>query len=102
MAYLAVAIGVPGEAQAHALSRLLVEEQVAAGTRLSSGISHYRWDGDVREAYYWTITAFTTDQHLDGIRTLVRERHDDELPGITWQELDAPDEYLTWIDEQTR
>lgn len=101
MEYLAVRIGVPNEADAHQLSRVLVEERVAAGTRISSGMSHYWWDGSVHERMYWTITAFTTTEQLDLLYELVTRAHDDELPGITYSEIDASDEYLDWIDDQT-
>lgn len=99
--FLAVQIGVPGEEDAHELSRALVEERLAAGTRTASGLSHYRWKGEIHERTYWTVTAYTTADHLEALYDLVYERHDDELPGITYTEIDASDEYLEWIDAQT-
>jgi len=101
MSYLAVRIGVPDETTAHRLARMLVEERVVAGTRMSSGTSHYRWNGEVNERRYWTITAFTTAENLELLYELVDDDHPDELPGITYTEIDASDEYLAWIDDQT-
>jgi len=101
MSYLAVRIGVPDEAAAHRLSRTLVEERIAAGTRLSSGTSHYWWEGSVQERVYWTVTAFTTSDHLGALYDLVDDDHSDDLPGITHTEIDARDEYLAWIDRHT-
>ncbi|MFC7140358.1 divalent-cation tolerance protein CutA [Halosimplex aquaticum] len=102
MSYLAVRIGVPDETAAHQLSRALVEERIAAGTRMSAGTSHYWWDGEVNERRYWTITAFTTSEQLELLYDLVDEGHPDELPGVTYTEIDARDEFLAWIDDQTR
>ncbi|MFW5974519.1 MAG: divalent-cation tolerance protein CutA, partial [Natrialbaceae archaeon] len=87
--FLAVRIGVPGEERAHELSRALVEKRLAAGTRTSSGLSHYRWEGEIHERTYWTVTAFTTASNLDALYDLVAERHSDDLPGITHTEIDA-------------
>jgi len=101
MTYFAVRIGVPDETAAHRLSRVLVEERIVAGTRLSSGTSHYWWDGEVNERRYWTITAFTTSENLELLYELVDDDHPDELPGITYNEIEARDEYLEWIDDQT-
>lgn len=102
MQHLAVQIGVPGEAEAQAFSQLLVEQRAVAGTRLSSGLSHYRWNDSVHEERYWTITGFTTTASLDKIAELVDEHHEDELPGITWQEIEAAKPYLDWIEEHTQ
>jgi periplasmic divalent cation tolerance protein len=99
--HIAVSIGVPDESEAADLSRRLVEERIAAGTRTSSGVSHYRWEGEVHERTYWTVTAFTTEDHLDALYDLVDERHADDLPGITYTEIDASHAYLDWIDAGT-
>jgi periplasmic divalent cation tolerance protein len=99
--HIAVSIGVPDADDARELSRTLVEECIAAGTRTSSGVSHYRWEGEVHERTYWTVTAFTTESRLDALYDHVGERHDDDLPGITYTEIDAQDAYLDWIEEQT-
>lgn len=101
MDYVAVSIGVPDEGDAHRLSRTLVEERLAAGTRTSSGTSHYRWDGAVRERTDWTVTAFTTTEHLDRLYDLVGDSHDDDLPGITYTEIGANEAFRAWIDEET-
>jgi periplasmic divalent cation tolerance protein len=101
MTYLAVSVGMPAEADARQLSRALVEERVAAGTRISEGPSHYRWEGEVHERRYWTVVAFTTDDQLERVYDLVGEHSEDDLPGVTYSEIDASDEYLEWIDEQT-
>lgn len=101
MTHIAVSIGVPDESDAHELSRALVENHVAAGTRTASGISHYRWEGEVHERTYWTVTAFTTEDCLDALYEFVCDQHDDDLPGITYTEIDASDDYLDWIDEGT-
>ncbi|SFB84119.1 Uncharacterized protein involved in tolerance to divalent cations [Halobiforma haloterrestris] len=97
MSHLAVRIGVPDESDATELSRLLVENRLAAGTRITSGTSHYRWDGEVAERTYWTVTAFTHSAQLSALYEFVEKRHEDDLPGITYTEIDADDEYLRWI-----
>jgi periplasmic divalent cation tolerance protein len=100
--HLAVEIGVPDEADATALSRLLVEERLAAGTRTASGTSHYRWEGTVHERTYWTVTAFTTCDNLERLYELVRAHHADDLPGVTYHEIDAAAAFLDWIEANTR
>jgi periplasmic divalent cation tolerance protein len=101
MTYLAVSVGLPDETDAHQLSRALVEERVAAGTRITSGTSHYRWEGEVHERQYWTVVAFTTTDQLERFYNLVEEYSEDDLPGVTYSEIDASEAYLAWIDEGT-
>jgi len=101
MSYFVVSVGVPEEAAANQLSRALVEERIAAGTRITSGTSHYRWEGEVRERTYWTVVAFTTEDQLAAFYDIVEEYTDDDLPGVTYSEIGASEAYLAWIDEQT-
>lgn len=101
MAYLAVSIGVPDEEAAKRLSKTLVEERIAAGTRTSSGTSHYWWEGTLHEQMYWTVTAFTTADHLEVLTETVDVEHPDELPGVTYTEIDAREEFLQWIESNT-
>jgi periplasmic divalent cation tolerance protein len=49
---------------------------------------------------YWTITAFTMSSQLERLYDVVLAQHDDDLPGITYTEIDASDEYLRWIETQ--
>lgn len=98
MTYIAVNIGVPDEADAHRLSQALVENRIAAGTRTSSGVSHYRWENEIHERMYWTVTAFTMSSQLEQLYELVFVHHGDDLPGITHTEIDASDEFLQWIE----
>jgi len=101
MSHIAVRTGVPDEADAEALSRTLVKKRIPAGTRITDGVSHYRWEGEVHERHYWTVTAFTTTDELPPLYELVERSHSDDLPGITYTEIDASEEYLDWTGEQT-
>lgn len=97
MDYLAVRIGVPTEAAARSLSRRLVKERLVAGTRLTHGPSHYWWDGAVQEREYWTITGYTTAERRDALTARIADLHSDEVPGITFAEIDVPPAYREWI-----
>jgi len=100
--YLAVSIGIPDDEQAQELSRTLVEERIVAGTRISSGLSHYRWEGSVEQRRYWTVIGFTTDDNLERLYDCVDGFTDDDLPGVTYTEIGAHEEYLAWIDSETQ
>lgn len=97
---VAVEIGVPGEEAARRLSEGIVEERLAAGTKLSSSTvpGHYRWDGEVRERRYWTVTALTARRQVDEIYAYVDARHEDELLPITVDSFDASSDYRDWIE----
>ena len=102
MTHISVDVGVPGEREAERISRALVEERLAAGTRLTVGPSHYWWDDEVYDEEYWTITAFTVEERFEALRELVDELHSDDLPGVTYTEIGGTDEFLGWITEETR
>ena len=97
---VAVEIGVPGEEAARRLSEGLVEERLAAGTKLASSTvpGHYRWEGEVHERQYWTVTALTTRNQVEAIYAYVDARHEDELLPITVHTFEASPDYRDWIE----
>jgi periplasmic divalent cation tolerance protein len=97
-----VSVGAPGEREAKRISRALVEDRLAAGTRLSGGPSHYHWEGRIYDEEYWTVTAFTVEERFEALCERVSELHSDDLPGITYTDIDGTDEFLGWIREETR
>jgi uncharacterized protein involved in tolerance to divalent cations len=102
MTHIAVDVGAPGEREAKRISRAIVEERLAAGTRLAGGPSHYHWEGRIYDEEYWTVTAFTVEEHFDALCDLVRDLHSDALPGITYTEIGGTEEFLGWITDETR
>jgi periplasmic divalent cation tolerance protein len=100
--HIAVDIGTPGRREAERLSRAIVEDRLAAGTRLTGGPSHYRWEGRIYDEEYWTVTAFTVEELFEALRERVSELHSDDLPGITYTEIGGTEEFLGWIREETR
>lgn len=97
---VAVEVGVPTEAGARRLSEELVEERIAAGTTMKSSTvpGHYRWNGDVHERSYWTVTALTTRQQVERLYDFVGARHGDDLLPITYRAFEATPEYHDWIE----
>lgn len=97
---VAVEIGVPSEAAARRLSEGIVEERLAAGTKMTSSTvpGHYRWEGDVHERAYWTVTALTARSQVDEIYAYVDDRHEDELLPITFHSVEASSDYRDWIE----
>ncbi|MFC5971835.1 divalent-cation tolerance protein CutA [Halomarina salina] len=102
MTHIAVEIGTPDEREAEDISMALVEERLVAGTRLTSGPSHYHWEGAVYDEEYCSITAFTLEEHFEALCEVVRDLHSDDLPGITYTDIDGTDEFLQWITDETR
>ncbi|MEZ3114983.1 divalent cation tolerance protein CutA [Halobaculum sp. MBLA0147] len=99
--HLAVEIAVPDEELAERLAERLVATGAAAGTRTSSGPSHYRWEGTVERRVDWTVTAFTTRDRLDAVYDLVDDCHPDDLPGVTYRGVNAREEFRDWIERNT-
>lgn len=100
MRYVAVEIGVPNEDRARRLSEGLVQERIAAGTKMKSSSvpGHYRWKGEVHERMYWTVTALTTKAQVDCVYEYIKSRHEDELLPITYDTFEASQDYYEWIE----
>jgi periplasmic divalent cation tolerance protein len=90
--------------QGQAIARALVEERVAACVNIVSPIqSVYRWQDQVHDDQEVLLIAKTAAAMFDQLATRVRQLHSYEVPEIIALPIVAgAEDYLQWIDEQTR
>jgi len=77
-----------------------------AATRSSSfslsGFTQYHWKGEIEEARYWRLEVFCPAERKDDIIELVESQSSEEVPAIAFTEIDGNQDFLDWIEENTR
>jgi periplasmic divalent cation tolerance protein len=101
--YVIVLTTLPGDADAPAFARSLVDERLAACVNLLPLMqSVYRWEGEVQDETERQVVMKTTRARVVALWDRVREMHPFDVPEfIVLAIVDGNDAYLRWIGEQT-
>ncbi len=94
-----VTVSAPTEEDAEQLSRRLLEQELVAGTRITVGTSHYKWEGEIEENTYWNINAYTVSERKGDIIESVERVHPDDCPIITFSTVDGNENFVQWVNE---
>jgi periplasmic divalent cation tolerance protein len=99
-----VMITLPGDTDAPAFARALVEARVAACVSILPPVeSVYRWEGAIEHATERQLLIKTTRDRTEALWGRVRELHPYEVPEfLVLPVIDGHDAYLRWITESTR
>jgi periplasmic divalent cation tolerance protein len=104
MQVLVVSCTFPDHETAERISRLAVENRLAAcATLVSDAESIYRWKGRIETAHETAVTFKTTQDRLAALQAFVLEEHPYEVPElVAWQVADGAPAYLAWVEQSTR
>ena len=99
--YLIVFCSCPDKDVADRLSRVLVEDGLAACVSQVPGlISVYRWEGEVRRDQEVLLLVKTTGERLANLTARIEVLHPYEVPEIVAVRLDGGSErYLAWLGQ---
>ena len=102
MEYRSVYITAGSEAEARAISRILVTERLAACANYFPVRSIYRWQGKVEEGAEFSLIVKTRAELVEQLIARVKEVHSDRIPCIVAWSIDRGNpKYLDWIAEST-
>lgn len=88
--------------EARRVSRLLVEEKLAACANiLSPGTSIYEWQGEMREESEIPVLFKTVAGKRDPLMTRLAALHSYEVPAILSWDMAANEAYAAWVGAQT-
>jgi periplasmic divalent cation tolerance protein len=104
MEVLVVSCTFPNRETAERISRVAVENRLAAcATLLSDAESIYRWKGRIETARETAATFKTTRDRLAALQAFLLEEHPYEVPEVVaWQVSDGAPAYLAWVEQSTR
>lgn len=94
-------VGSPGEAKK--IARILVEENLAACVNYWKINSVYRWQNSIHEDDETALFVKTRTECSDKVIKRIKELHSYELPEIIIIEIKGgSEEYLSWVDRETK
>ena len=101
--YVVVLTTLPGDADAHAFARTMVDERLAACVNLLPVMeSIYRWEGNVERETERQVVMKTTRTRVVTLWERVRDLHPYDVPEfVVLPIVDGNDAYLRWIAEAT-
>ena len=101
--YVVVLTTLPGDADAAAFCRALVESRLAACANILPAMeSIYRWDGDVHHDTERQVVIKTARDRVIVLWERLRELHPYDVPEfVVLPIIDGNDAYLRWIGEST-
>lgn len=93
---------VPNDETSQALSRSLVDDELAACVHaLPGGTSTYRWEGRVHTDREHTLFIKTVREHGDAVARRVHDTHPYELPELLVIPIHGGSvKYLDWVRQQ--
>jgi len=92
------------EAEARRISRLVVEEGLAACANILAPCqSIYRWEGRIEEASEVPALFKTAARVAERLVLRLEQLHSYDVPAIVvWPIADAPPAYARWVEDQTQ
>jgi periplasmic divalent cation tolerance protein len=103
-AHIVVFVTAGSAEEGRTIGRALVEERLAACVNIIPSVdSLYRWQGHVHHDQEVLMIAKTTAAALEQLGTRVKQLHSYDNPEIIAVPIVAgAEDYLLWIDEETR
>lgn len=104
MEEIVVLMTASSEGEASSLSRILVENGLAACVNIIPGVrSIFKWDGQIAEEQEFLLLAKTVRQEFEPLISMVKANHSYKVPEIIALPIQlGSEDYLTWIRDATK
>jgi len=81
------------------ISKLLLDNKLAACTNFFPISSMYWWEGKLNNDDEFVVIAKTKAENYDKIKEEVKKVHSYDIPCILCFDADANEEYVKWVDD---
>ncbi|MEM9840007.1 MAG: divalent-cation tolerance protein CutA [Pseudomonadota bacterium] len=102
MSLCVVTTTLPGQAEAEALARQLVEERLVACVQMTPITSVYRWEGNVETAPEVRLDCKTTEAKREALLARLSELHPYDVPEVLVTQVEASEGYAAWAAAETK
>ncbi|WP_460955981.1 divalent-cation tolerance protein CutA [Parasphingorhabdus pacifica] len=101
--YVQVVTTTDSEEAAAALARGIIDARCGACVQVVPIRSFYRWKDSVQDDPEWQLQIKTSAQRLDALVEHIKAAHTYDVPEIVTVPIIAGNnDYLSWVDEETR
>jgi periplasmic divalent cation tolerance protein len=98
----AVTTTVSSAEQARGLAQAIMCQGLAACVQVEAVVSHYRWEGALREEGEHRLVCKTLPAAVPALLGLLRAQHPYDLPELVVQPLRATAEYADWVRQEVQ
>ncbi len=103
MEYCIILTTCPNTEEADRMASELIEQKLAACVQLSPVTSYYGWQGNPHSDAEIKLLIKTRSRLYDSVEHFIKQHHSYDVPQIVQIPiLEGSDEYLDWVDENTR
>lgn len=95
--YYQVSISAENKKQADKILNSLLGKKLVTGGQMISAPARFLWKGKITDMGYYTINSYTIEKHKDAIIQDVKQNSVEEVPMISFIEIDGNEELLDWI-----
>ncbi len=100
MSLIAIYLPFPNKEEAIKISDTLLSEKLVACYNLSEVESSYWWNGSIARSGEVVSLLKTKKEYWEKVKDRILELHSYDIPCILKFEIDANDEYKSWVSEQ--
>jgi len=92
----------PSRELAEKTARILLEEQLVAGSNMIKVESLFRWQGKIEQRSEWVVFFQAERNFYKRIESRIKQLHPDKVPQIVmWKMKDGYNPFLKWIIDET-
>ena len=84
---------------AERISKLLIENRLAACVSVKKINSYYQWQGEIEQNSEFQLVIKSKPEKLDDLIKVLRKNLSYEIPQLIYQTFDAEINYLNWVRE---
>lgn len=81
------------------IQKELLEKHLVSGCQISEVNSTYWWDNEINESKEYKLEVRTLEKLFLKIELIIKQKHNYELPEISYYEINGSKEILEWINE---
>lgn len=100
MSLMAIYVPFPNKEEAIKISDILLSEKLVACYNISEVESSYWWNGSIARSGEVVSLLKTKKEYWEKVKSRILDLHSYDIPCILKFEIDANDEYTSWVSEQ--
>lgn len=99
MKYYTLTVSAETDEQADKILNSLLLKKLVTGGQIIHAPARFLWKGNITDMDYYTVYSFTIDVHKEEIIKEVEKNSVEEVPMITFTEIEGNEKLLKWIEE---
>lgn len=97
--YYQVIISAENKEQVNKILNSLLQKKLVTGGQIINAPARFLWKREITDMDYYNIQSFTVERHKEAIIQDVRQNSIEEVPMISFVQIEGNKELFKWVDE---